>query len=144
MSYIAEQKVIGALLMDQNSISEIYSMIEPNMFTSPFLGRVYHEFQKGYDNRYDVNLVVLEQKMRSEEYPSSEIVSEIQEILSQTLTSATIKAIAAVDGELSNIASATYSLEVAAPVFSVKGGVYQKLTGETALQFTCETEGATI
>lgn len=78
--------------MDQNSISEIYSMIEPNMFTSPFLGRVYHEFQKGYDNRYDVNLVVLEQKMRSEEYPSSEIVSEIQEILSQTLTSATIKA----------------------------------------------------
>ncbi len=59
-------------------------------------------------------------------------------------TSATIKAIAAVDGELSNVASATYSLEVAAPVFSVKGGVYEKLTGTTALQFTCETEGAVI
>ena len=59
-------------------------------------------------------------------------------------TSATLKAVAAVDGELSNIASATYSLEVAAPVFSVKGGVYTKLSGETALKFTCETEGATI
>ena len=59
-------------------------------------------------------------------------------------TSTTLKAIAAVDGELSNIASATYSLEVAAPTFSVKGGVYEKLTGETALKFTCETEGATI
>ena len=59
-------------------------------------------------------------------------------------TSTTLKAIAAVDGELSNIASATYSLEVAAPVFSVKGGVYTKLSGETALKFTCETEGATI
>ena len=59
-------------------------------------------------------------------------------------TSTTLKAIAAVDGELSNVASATYSLEVAAPVFSVKGGVYEKLTGETALQFTCETKGATI
>ncbi|MBO5665352.1 MAG: chitobiase/beta-hexosaminidase C-terminal domain-containing protein, partial [Bacteroidaceae bacterium] len=59
-------------------------------------------------------------------------------------TSTTLKAIAAVDGELSNVASATYSLEVAAPAFSVKGGVYEKLTGETALQFTCETEGATI
>ncbi|MBQ5896811.1 MAG: chitobiase/beta-hexosaminidase C-terminal domain-containing protein, partial [Bacteroidaceae bacterium] len=59
-------------------------------------------------------------------------------------TSTTLKAIAAVDGELSNVASATYSLEVAAPVFSVKGGVYEKLTGETALKFTCETEGATI
>ena len=59
-------------------------------------------------------------------------------------TSTTLKAVAAVDGELSNIASATYSLEVAAPVFSVKGGVYTKLSGETALKFTCETEGATI
>ena len=59
-------------------------------------------------------------------------------------TSTTLKAVAAVDGELSNIASATYSLEVAAPAFSVKGGVYEKLTGETALKFTCETEGATI
>lgn len=59
-------------------------------------------------------------------------------------TSTTLKAIAAVDGEFSNIASATYSLEVAAPTFSVKGGVYEKLTGETALKFTCETEGATI
>ena len=59
-------------------------------------------------------------------------------------TSTTLKAVAAVDGELSNIASATYSLEVAAPTFSVKGGVYEKLTGETALKFTCETEGATI
>ena len=59
-------------------------------------------------------------------------------------TSTTLKAIAAVDGELSNVASATYSLEVAAPVFSVKGGVYEKLTGETALKFACETEGATI
>ena len=59
-------------------------------------------------------------------------------------TSATIKAIAVANGESSNVASATYSLEVAAPVFSVKGGVYEKLTGETALKFTCETEGATV
>ena len=59
-------------------------------------------------------------------------------------TSATIKAIAVIDGECSNIATARYSLEVAAPAFSVKGGVYEKLTGETALQFTCGTEGATI
>lgn len=91
MSYIAEQNVIGSILLDPNCISEIYSLLEPEMFTSSFLGRVYHEFQKGYDNRYDVSLVVLEQKMRSDEYPSSVIVSEIQEIMSQTLTSATVK-----------------------------------------------------
>lgn len=59
-------------------------------------------------------------------------------------TSATIKAIAVIDGECSNIATAGYSLEVAAPAFSVKGGVYEKLTNTTALKFTTETEGATI
>lgn len=96
MSYIAEQNVIGALLMDQESISEVYNMLEPQMFTSAFLGRIYHEFQKGYDNRYNVNLVVLEQKLRSDELPSGEIVNQIKEIMSQTLTSATIKAEAGV------------------------------------------------
>ncbi len=56
----------------------------------------------------------------------------------------TIKAISRLNGKWSDIATASYSLEVAAPTFSVKGGVYEKLTGETALKFTCETEGATI
>lgn len=59
-------------------------------------------------------------------------------------TTTTIKAATCLEGDWSNVATATYSLEVAAPVFSVRGGVYEKLTGATALQFTCETEGATI
>lgn len=59
-------------------------------------------------------------------------------------TTVTVKAAAVVEGEWSNVASATYSLKVAAPEFSVKGGVYEKLTGANALQFTTETEGATI
>ena len=59
-------------------------------------------------------------------------------------TTTTVKAIAVVEGEWSNIASATYSLKVAAPEFSVEGGVYEKLTGTNALQFTCETTNATI
>ncbi len=59
-------------------------------------------------------------------------------------TTTTIKAIAVVEGEWSNVASATYSLEVSAPDFSVKGGVYTKLTGTNALKFTVETNGATI
>ena len=59
-------------------------------------------------------------------------------------TKTTLKAAACIEGEWSNVAIANYSLEVAAPVFSVKGGVYEKLSGETALKFTCETESATI
>ena len=59
-------------------------------------------------------------------------------------TKTTLKAVAVVEGAWSNVATANYSLEVAAPAFSVKGGVYTKLSGETALKFTCETEGAVI
>ena len=59
-------------------------------------------------------------------------------------TKTTLKAVAVVEGAWSNVATANYSLEVAAPAFSVKGGVYTKLSGETALKFTCETEGATV
>ena len=56
-------------------------------------------------------------------------------------TSTTIKAVAAVDGELSNVAVASYSLKVAAPVFSVKGGVYQKVVG---MSITSETTGTSV
>lgn len=56
----------------------------------------------------------------------------------------TIKAAAVIEGEWSNVASATYNLKVAAPKFSITGGVYEKLTGMNALQFATETEGATI
>ncbi len=64
--------------------------------------------------------------------------------ISEFGTTTTIKAAAVLEGEWSNIASATYNLKVAAPVFSIKGGVYSKLTGTDALKFTTETEGATI
>ena len=59
-------------------------------------------------------------------------------------TTTTIKAATCLEGDWSNIVTANYSLQVAAPTFSVKGGVYTKLSGETALKFTCETEGAVI
>lgn len=77
--------------MNPESITEVYDLLEPNMFTSELLGRIFHEIQKGYDNRYSVNLVVLEQRIRGEQFSSSDIITEIQEILSGTLTSATIK-----------------------------------------------------
>lgn len=56
----------------------------------------------------------------------------------------TIKAIAVNGDESSEVATFAYDLKVAAPVFSIKGGVSTKITGATALTFTCETEGATI
>ena len=59
-------------------------------------------------------------------------------------TSTTIKAASYSNNTWSEVVTATYELKVAAPVFSTKGGVYEKLTGTAALKFTTETTGATI
>lgn len=91
MSYIAEQQVIGSLLMDTNCMSDIYSSLTPDMFTSELLGRIYHEFQRGFDNRYTINIAVIEQKLRDEGYSSDIVLSELKECMSNTFTSAEVK-----------------------------------------------------
>lgn len=55
-----------------------------------------------------------------------------------------IKAIVINGEEYSDVAAFSYSLRVADPVFSVDGGVYEKLSGANALTFSTETNGATI
>lgn len=91
MSYLAEKQVIGALLIDRSSIDQIYSMLRPEMFVSELLGRMYLEFQRGYDNHYEVNALVLAQKIKSDNYPEEVILNEIKECVAETLTSVTIK-----------------------------------------------------
>lgn len=90
MSYIAEQTVIGALLMDHHCISDIYNIIEPEMFTQDFYKRAYTEFARGYDNNYLVDAVVLEQKLRSDIYSTSFIMQEIKKCLERTITSVNV------------------------------------------------------
>lgn len=96
MGYVEEQNIIGALLMDNNSISEIYSMISPEMFTSELLGRMYLEFLRGYDNRYEVTIAVLLQRVSSDRYPEYMLEDTLKSCVSNTLTSATIKSYAKV------------------------------------------------
>lgn len=91
MGYIEEKNIIGSLLMDNNSISEIYSMISPDMFTSELLGRMYLEFLRGYDNRYEVTIAVLLQRLSGESYPEYAIQDVLKSCVSDVLTSATIK-----------------------------------------------------
>lgn len=96
MSYIAEQNVIGALLMNPSCIEEIYSMLSSNMFSNELYGRIYLEFQKGYDNRYDVNVAVIVQKMGDAHFPEHLVIDEIKECSVNTVTSANVKSYAMV------------------------------------------------
>lgn len=90
MSYIAEQGVIGSLLMDKDSISQVCKTLEPHMFKSEILGRIYHEFLKGYENGYDVNPIVIEQKIRCDSIPTNMLMDELRECLSVPASSAEI------------------------------------------------------
>lgn len=96
MSYLAEQNIIGSLLLDKNCIDKIYNMVSADMFTSELLGRMYLEFQRGYDNRYDVNPVVLIQKISSDAFPEYIISDEIKNCVSATDTSAMVESYATV------------------------------------------------
>lgn len=91
MSYLAEQNVIGALLLDNDCITKVYGMLEADMFTSELLGRMYLEFQRGYDNHYEVNQVVLVHKLTADNLPQNVIVEEIKSCISATVTSVSIK-----------------------------------------------------
>lgn len=94
MSYLAEQNIIGSLLLDKNCIDKIYNTLVADMFTSELLGRMYLEFQRGYDNHYDVNPAVLVQKIAAEDYPDHIIMAEIKNCTMNTSTSATVKSYA--------------------------------------------------
>ena len=91
MSFIAESAVIGSLLMNQESIADVYSILEPQMFTDELFGKVYHEYQKAYDNHYDLSFSDIEQKLRSDSFPSDIIVDQLKDCLSNTITSVFIK-----------------------------------------------------
>lgn len=91
MSYLAEKSVIGSLLIDKNCMSEIYGILEPQMFTSELLGKVYHEYQRAYDRGYDLTLPMIEQKLRSDNFPSDLIMTELKDCLADVITSAEAK-----------------------------------------------------
>ena len=91
MSYMAEQSIIGSLLTNQESIADVYSILEPQMFTDELFGNVYHEYQKAYDNHYELSFSDIEQKLRSDSFPSEIIVDQLKACLSSTFTSVFIK-----------------------------------------------------
>ena len=84
MNLLAEQNVIGSLLLDPESIGKIQGL-EPDMFANELYGRMYLEFLRGYENGYQVNAVVMAAKIPG--YPADLVQREIRTCLEKTLTS---------------------------------------------------------
>ena len=91
MNLLAEQNVIGSLLLDPESIGKIQGL-EPDMFASELYGRMYLEFLRGYENWYQVNAVVLSAKIT--DFPADMVQKEIRTCLEKTLTSVEVESYA--------------------------------------------------
>lgn len=90
MGKIAEMNVLGALLIDASRISDVY-FLSSDMFTDAIIGRMFLEYQRGYDNHYDVNVSVLIQNVSCEEYPESSVLEVIRECSEEYQTGTSIK-----------------------------------------------------
>ena len=90
MGRIAEMNVLGALLIDASRISDVY-FLSSDMFTDAIIGRMFLEYQRGYDNHYDVNVSVLIQNVSCEEYPESSVLEVIRECSEEYQTGTSIK-----------------------------------------------------
>ena len=91
MSIMAEQQVIGSLLMNQECIADVYSTLEPCMFKDVLLGNIYREYLRAYENGQEISLPDIEQRLRSDEYPSSVIIERIRECTSNVFTTTLVK-----------------------------------------------------
>jgi len=92
MSYLAEQNVIGALLIDNDAMGKIYNILEPEMFANELLGRMYYFFMAGYEQQSKVDPVVLQNRIASGcGIPLREVQEEIRDCVLKTTTSLMIK-----------------------------------------------------
>lgn len=111
MSYLAEQNIIGSLLLNQSCLDKIYNTVEPQMFTSELLGRIYLEFQRGYDRHYEINVAVIINKLAGDSFPEYLVGDEIKSCINNTVTSASVKSYA-------NIVANTYKARQADLILS--------------------------
>lgn len=81
MSLIAEQCVIGCLIMDRDGIAEISQVLSPEMFTDEFLGRAYFEIKQGFENNIDIDEITLARKLSDSIRSEQEVGVELADIV---------------------------------------------------------------
>lgn len=82
-----EQQIIGSLLIDEDAISKVADLLEPNMFKNPVCGLIYSEFLRGYRTGESVNYYTITERYK--ERP--EVAMEIKYCVDATITSVGIR-----------------------------------------------------
>lgn len=86
----AELGVIGCVLIDNDSLSKIYSKLTPDMFSSEFCQNAYAQILAIYDRGENVNLMSLSQAMENHKFDPEQISTVLRDCLSAAPTSVMI------------------------------------------------------
>lgn len=90
----AEQGIIGCILIDNDSIHNVYDRLKPTMFLTEFCQDCYSEMLAMYDNGEAINTMSLSQRLESNKYDTTFIGERLTECLMSSPTSVMIKSYA--------------------------------------------------
>ena len=91
MSLQAEQSTIGCLLVNEDAIREISQIVTPDMFTDGFLGRVYFEIKKAFEENRKVDGVILSQKCSDSIISEQEVLKTLGNLVNGVFVTSSVK-----------------------------------------------------
>lgn len=91
-----EKNILGCILMDNDSLHEIYNLVKPEMFTYTFYRDCYSAMLSLYDQMKPITMQALSQMLENRERNYEFISKELTFISLETTTSAFIKSYAEV------------------------------------------------
>lgn len=90
----AEQGVIGCVLIDNNSLYDVYNKLKPEMFASDFAQDCYAEMIAMYDRGENVNIISLSQALENRKLDPDDIRACLKDCISSAPTSVMMKSYA--------------------------------------------------
>ena len=90
----AEQGVIGCVLIDNNSLYDVYNKLKPEMFASEFAQDCYAEMLAMYDRGENINVLSLAQALESRKLDPDDIRACLKDCISSAPTSVMMKSYA--------------------------------------------------
>lgn len=90
----AEQGVIGCVLIENNSLYDVYNTLKPEMFESEFCQDCYAEMLAMYDRGENINIMSISQELENHKWDLEFISTELRDCAIAAPTSTMIKSYA--------------------------------------------------
>lgn len=89
-TYEVEESIIGALLIDSSLVGKVCDTLQPEMFTSSVLGRIYLEYLRAYDIGKRPTFAEIQQNCIGDNYSESEVSDALMRAATNTVISTEI------------------------------------------------------